>query len=464
MSTGPGSRSTKIERTTAAIIIAIVAMIGAIIASSVSMLDDASTDNIGNRLETQVSLYLTLTAFAETMQGPFDQTFTPSPARPTEVAIEIVNISGQEIGEGTIRLYTSDTEISRSETVRVEIEIHFDYLYITPTPFGEVTRIPVHTPTPYDAPTANPRPATPTITPVHISDPGQVFYQLMGASLNCSPQSFDGCVSKDSTVIGLDGHRWVWILSPHEGAEGLQNLQAEVWTLQTVSGEERVNIVWQHDFQLRVVGEEDDDDSSGISTEIIVAIIGLISTVLVALIGIIGSRRASDKPKPSTEKPEQVSDLRLFISYRRVDSEAWAKLLYESLKPHFAKDAIFRDIEHIDYGDDFRVKINEAVWSCGVLIALIGKKWLRVTAKDTDGERRKRIFMEGDYVRREIAAALERNIRVIPVLVDGAKMPSADDLPDDLKKLAYCNAVNVRSDSYNDDIKRLLRQLIKDES
>ncbi|MBZ0320422.1 MAG: AAA-like domain-containing protein [Anaerolineae bacterium] len=155
-----------------------------------------------------------------------------------------------------------------------------------------------------------------------------------------------------------------------------------------------------------------------------------------------------------------LSAKKVFISYRRADAGGWATSIYQGIVPYFAKNAIFRDVESIKYGSDFEVEINEAVWGCDALIAVIGKKWLSIKAKDGNGAQKPRIHIDDDYVRLEIAAALKRQIRVIPVLVDDATMPKEDRLPENLKLLVKCNAIYVRNDSFVDDIQRLVRALI----
>ena len=115
----------------------------------------------------------------------------------------------------------------------------------------------------------------------------------------------------------------------------------------------------------------------------------------------------------------------IFISYRREDTEGQAGRLFDDLVEQFGKDSVFMDVAGIEPGRDFRRAIDEQVSSCGVLLALIGKSWL--DAKDESGRRRLDDAM--DFVRLETGSALKRDIPVIPVLVRGASMPRADQLP-----------------------------------
>ena len=141
----------------------------------------------------------------------------------------------------------------------------------------------------------------------------------------------------------------------------------------------------------------------------------------------------------------------IFISYRRDDSSASAGRLSDRLSNHFPSNQIFMDVDSIDLGEDFVKTIEETVGSCDVLIAVIGKGWL--TSCDQEGKRR--LDNPDDFVRIEIATALKRDIRVIPVLVDGASMPRICDLPDDLKALVRRNALQLSHDRFRTDSERL---------
>jgi hypothetical protein len=137
----------------------------------------------------------------------------------------------------------------------------------------------------------------------------------------------------------------------------------------------------------------------------------------------------------------------IFISYRREDSKAWAGRLSDHLGNRFPSYRIFMDVDSIEPGEDFVKAIEKTVGDCDVLIAVIGKGWL--TASNQEGQRR--LDNSEDLVRTEIATALKRDIRVIPVLVDGASMPHSGDLPDDLKALARRNALQLSHDRFRSD-------------
>jgi len=147
---------------------------------------------------------------------------------------------------------------------------------------------------------------------------------------------------------------------------------------------------------------------------------------------------------------------RIFISYRRDDSAGYAGRLYDRLSERFGQGQIFMDIT-IEPGLDFVEVIEKAVGSCDVLIALIGRQWLTVT----DATGRRRLDKPEDFVRLEIATALDRNIRVIPVLVRGATVPPSTDLPNALKKLARRNALEISDTRFHHDVDRLIETLEK---
>src|SRR5262245_24796325 len=145
----------------------------------------------------------------------------------------------------------------------------------------------------------------------------------------------------------------------------------------------------------------------------------------------------------------------IFLSYRREDSEGQAGRLYDDLVAVFGSDSVFMDVAAIQPGRDFRKSIDQSLNSCGVFLSLIGKSWL--TAKDASVQRR--LDDPADFVRIETGAALKRDIPVIPVLVLGASAPKPDQLPDDLKELAFRNAVELTHARWDSDIQVLIKAL-----
>ena len=145
----------------------------------------------------------------------------------------------------------------------------------------------------------------------------------------------------------------------------------------------------------------------------------------------------------------------IFISYRREDAEGQAGRLFDDLTAHFGRDAVFMDVAGIKKGLDFRRIIDEHVTSCGVLLVIIGKRWLSVT----DGKGKRRLDDANDFVRLETAAALSRDIPVVPVLVQDAVMPTEQDLPDVLKNLAFRNGTELTHARWDSDVKLLIEDL-----
>lgn len=148
---------------------------------------------------------------------------------------------------------------------------------------------------------------------------------------------------------------------------------------------------------------------------------------------------------------------KIFISYRRSESAAHAGRLSDQLTARFGSQIIFIDIESIEPGRDFVEAIESGVSSCQILLAVIGQQWL--TCSDESG---RRLDDPNDFVRLEIATALKRNIRVIPVLVQGAAMPRKQDLPDALAPLARRHAWEVRDIHWKEDAKKLIEKIAAD--
>ncbi len=145
----------------------------------------------------------------------------------------------------------------------------------------------------------------------------------------------------------------------------------------------------------------------------------------------------------------------IFISYRREDTGGHAGRLADRLIERFGKEQIFRDLDTIAAGADFVEAIQKAVGECDVLLAIIGKQWLTIT--DDAGHRR--IDNEDDFVRLELAAGLQRKVKVIPVLLQGAAMPQAHDLPADLTPLARRNALCLTDAGWDADVMRLMEAI-----
>lgn len=142
---------------------------------------------------------------------------------------------------------------------------------------------------------------------------------------------------------------------------------------------------------------------------------------------------------------------RIFISYRRDDAPAYAGRLFDQLSSRFGASQVFMDVDTLEPGVDFVQRIEESVGSADVLIAVIGRSW--ASAVDENGNRR--LDEPDDFVRLEVGGALRRDIRVIPVLVNGAKMPQAEELPEDLDGLARRNGLEIADTDWRSGTERL---------
>lgn len=148
---------------------------------------------------------------------------------------------------------------------------------------------------------------------------------------------------------------------------------------------------------------------------------------------------------------------KIFISYRREDTSGESGRLKDKLEQVFGKENIFYDVETLEAGLNFDESIAKALNESKVLLAMIGPHWLKVI--DSNGV--KRIQKNEDWVRKEIAEALKRNLRVIPILVNGADMPDSQELPEDLKELTLRHAQELTSSRWSYDVGELTKVLEK---
>lgn len=142
---------------------------------------------------------------------------------------------------------------------------------------------------------------------------------------------------------------------------------------------------------------------------------------------------------------------RVFISYRRQDSAASCGRLYDRLVSNLGAERVFRDIDSLAPGTLFADRLRRSVAECDAFIVLVGPSWLAV-----DPEGRRRLDDPADFVRLEIEAALERRNPVFPVLVEGARMPAASDLPPSVASIASSNAIEIADRHFSADVQRLL--------
>jgi hypothetical protein len=146
---------------------------------------------------------------------------------------------------------------------------------------------------------------------------------------------------------------------------------------------------------------------------------------------------------------------KIFINYRRDDAGGFAGRLADTLGGYFGHERIFRDVTGIDYGDDFEKVIDDRLAESGALVVVIGERWTSVA--DAAGTRR--LDDPGDYVLREISAALRGAISVVPVLIGNASMPRPEELPPGLVELSRRNAISVTDERWEFDVIRLAKVL-----
>jgi hypothetical protein len=147
--------------------------------------------------------------------------------------------------------------------------------------------------------------------------------------------------------------------------------------------------------------------------------------------------------------------VKVFLSYRRGDSGGYTGRLRDSLAARLGPNAVFQDVEAIQPGRDFVATIGDALDQSDAVLAVIGPGWS--VASGPDGS--PRLLDEDDYVRRELRAALQRDLPVVPVLVGGASLPTPESLPEDIRPLLQRQAVVLRDASWQRDVDGLLESL-----
>lgn len=150
---------------------------------------------------------------------------------------------------------------------------------------------------------------------------------------------------------------------------------------------------------------------------------------------------------------------KVFLCYRRDDTADFAGRVRDRLVQEFGRDLLFMDVDAIPLGVNFATFLRDAVAKCEVLLAVIGPHWLNARDEAADPPDARRLDDPHDYVRIEIGAALQRNIPVIPILVSGAEVPKAYELPEDLKELSMRQGLDVRHGSFHNDVDTLVRGL-----
>jgi hypothetical protein len=167
------------------------------------------------------------------------------------------------------------------------------------------------------------------------------------------------------------------------------------------------------------------------------------------------SRKGSQAQGPPSMRP--ASRVGVFISYRRDDSAGYAGRIYDALVARLGMDRVYMDVDalHTPLGSDYREQIWQHMSSSGIVLAVIGRRWLGIT--DANGQ--PRLQDPEDLVRREITFALDRRIPVIPVLVDNAILPPRSELPDSLASLPDHHAIQLSHERWHYDIGRLVAEI-----
>jgi hypothetical protein len=141
---------------------------------------------------------------------------------------------------------------------------------------------------------------------------------------------------------------------------------------------------------------------------------------------------------------------KIFISYRRDDAKGVAGRVSDRLKAHFGENEVFFDVE-ANYSGKFLDRIKTEADSCEVMVVLIGQNWLTTRGKDG----RSRLFESDDFVRIECRIGLEKGA-VIPTIVEDARLPEKNQLPEDIAQIVAYNAVEIRHTHFDDGVKKLI--------
>ncbi len=157
---------------------------------------------------------------------------------------------------------------------------------------------------------------------------------------------------------------------------------------------------------------------------------------------------------PPVEYDEANENARVFISYRREDRPGFARAIEGQLAQELGKKNVFIDVDDIVPGTDYQDHIHMSIYSCDVLVVIIGENW---NSSTSDGVHR--LDNPKDWVRQEIATALNRNIKIIPVLLNGVDMPDESELPEELERLARYEAIEITNSQFKLQSKQLINTI-----
>lgn len=294
-----------------------------------------------------------------------------------------------------------------------------------------------------------------------VSEPGtvqtsadvEITPQMKAELIPADPQALAVTPLHDDpiqVISGTETTNWSWFVTAKEG--GTQKLSIVIYRLVKYEDKEdwRVVETYKADIRIKVT----------MLNRLRALDWSWIVIPLAALLAFLTFRRWPSQRKPERDSraagPVRQLSGHIFISYRRSDSADIVGRIYDRLVQEFGRNAIFKDVDSIPLGTDFKEYLNKTVSECSVLLAVIGDHWL--DAADDSGK--KRLEDSGDFVRIEIESALEQAIAVIPLLVRGARMPEEYDLPASLKQLVYRNGIPIRPDpDFHRDMDRLISAL-----
>ena len=166
----------------------------------------------------------------------------------------------------------------------------------------------------------------------------------------------------------------------------------------------------------------------------------------------LGEAQAEPGTRVQATQPERA---KIFLCYRREDTKGFARGIYQSLAGKYGQEQVFRDIDSTPAGVRFSTWIESRVGQCSVMIVLIGNAWS--SAKDQHGQRR--LDLPKDWVRHEIETALKRGIPIIPVRVEGAPIPSEDELPPSIADLTGFQSAEVTDSRWDFDVGLLIQAI-----
>jgi hypothetical protein len=304
----------------------------------------------------------------------------------------------------------------------------------------------------------------PSITPTQLAGQITANGEVVTAQIEVTPMMKAELISKNGEALAiqpihanavqlvsnLDTTRWAWLVTGKKS--GQQKLLLVIYRLIKFEGQEFWREVRSYEAEINVevtFGQRLQSPGWGWAVVWFLAIF-----LLAALWRQYGqSRNSLARPVTATRKGRVGS---IFISYRRSDSADIAGRIYDRLLDEYGRASIFKDVDSIPLGTDFKEFLNRKVSECDFVLAIIGDHWL--DARDDTG--RRRLDDPQDFVRAEIESALEQDIPVIPLLVRGAQMPEAENLPASLRTLVYKNGIPIRPDpDFHRDMDRLISAL-----